>query len=296
MPGQPGGSLVGRTICAGGRPGPGGDTQTDLSPGVVGGREFGCRLPCEWYRIGSEEKTYGGVVAAREVPHHLGDPTWGRRFVTRAGAHQRGERSDRRLVGRAGLRDRHRRAGPVGTHSTWLEDGDLHPERSEFVSEAAGETRHGPFGRLVGGQARAGHADTEGGDLEDVTAALLAQNRYDRLRHVHHTVEIGVDLCPERVDRRVVERGQIAVAGVVDDDIDATERLLGLNDRPRGRVVVGDVESQDEYCVAVLVDEILQVFRTTRRRHHPITRFQRDLDERATKPTRGPCHEPHLGH
>jgi len=45
-------------------------------------------------------------------------------------------RSDRRLVGRAGLWDRHRRASPVGAHAARLENGDLHPERSELEGEA----------------------------------------------------------------------------------------------------------------------------------------------------------------
>ena len=129
-----------------------------------------------------------------------------------------------------------------------------------------------------------------------MTAALLAQDRHNRLRDVHDTVEVGVDLRPERVDRRVLERAQVAVPGVVDDDIDATERLLGLSDHARSRVVVGHVEPQGKHRVAVLVDEVLQPLRVTRRRRHAITRFERDLDERATQTARTPRHEPHLGH
>jgi hypothetical protein len=118
-----------------------------------------------------------------------------------------------------------------------------------------------------------------------VTAALLAQNRHNRLQDVHTTVEVGVELRPERVDRRVLERGQVAVAGVVDDDIDATERLLGLSDHASRRVVVGRVEPEEKRRVAVLVEEVPQPLRVTRRRRHAITCFERDLDERATQTT-----------
>jgi hypothetical protein len=94
-----------------------------------------------------------------------------------------------------------------------------------------------------------------------VTTTLLAQDRHSRLGDVHDTVEVGLDLRPERVDRRVLERAQVAIPGVVDDDIDATERLLGLSNHARSRVVV-----------------------------------ERDLDERATQTARTSLHEPHLGH
>ena len=85
--------------------------------------------------------------------------TWATRrvfvgLVTRGGAHQLGERSDRRLVRRAGLRDRHRRASPVGAHAARLKNGDLHPERSDLLGETDGEPGDGPLRRLVGGQAR----------------------------------------------------------------------------------------------------------------------------------------------
>jgi hypothetical protein len=69
-----------------------------------------------------------------------------------------------------------------------------------------------------------------------VTTALLAQDRHDRLRNVNDTVEVGVDLRPERVDRRVLERAQLAVASAVDVDIDATEPRHGGSDRACRRI------------------------------------------------------------
>ena len=129
-----------------------------------------------------------------------------------------------------------------------------------------------------------------------MTAALLAQEGHNRLRNVHDTVEVGIDLRPERVDRRVLKRAQVTISGVVDDDIDATECLLGLSNHTRSRVVVGHVEPQQKHRVAVLVEEVLQPLRVTRRRRHAFTRFERDLDERATQTARTSRHEPHLGH
>jgi hypothetical protein len=73
------------------------------------------------------------------------------------------------------LRDRHRRAGPVGAHGARFKHGDLHPERGDLLGETDGEPGDGPFRRLVGGQARAGQAGAERGDLENVTISLLAE-------------------------------------------------------------------------------------------------------------------------
>src|SRR6185369_9742069 len=53
---------------------------------------------------------------------------------------------------------------------------------------------------------------------------------------------------------------------------------------------------QGQDRVAELVDKVLQPLGVTRRRGYAITRFERDLDERATQTARTPRHEPHPGH
>jgi hypothetical protein len=77
-----------------------GDAQTHFSPGLVAGGELLRRLLRHRHSVDAEQQTQGCIVAASEVSQHLGDTTRAVRLVTRAGAHQLGERSDRRLVGR----------------------------------------------------------------------------------------------------------------------------------------------------------------------------------------------------
>jgi hypothetical protein len=113
---------------------------------------------------GAGRQTHGCIVSSGKMTHHLGDSTCVGRFVTGGGAHQFGEGPDRRLVRRAGLGDRHRRASPVGAPGSRMVT--FYPERSDFLGETTGEPGDGPLRRLVGRQARGGEADTERGDLE----------------------------------------------------------------------------------------------------------------------------------
>ena len=73
-------------------------------------------------------------------------------------------------------------------------------------------------------------------------AALPAQHGDRRLGDDDGAEQIDLDLLTERGQARVLDRSEIAIAGIVHDHIDAAERLHGEADgRLRGRLV-GHVE------------------------------------------------------
>jgi hypothetical protein len=138
----------------------------------------------------------------------------------------------------ADRRGGHRGARPVRAHAARLQHGHLDAERGDLLGEDGRETADGPLRALVGGQPDRADAAADRGDLEEVARALLAQDREHGLGHVDHAVEVGVDLRLEVVERDVLDGGEVAVAGVVDHDVQAAERgdrfLDGASD---GRVV-----------------------------------------------------------
>ena len=86
-------------------------------------------------------------------------------------------------------------------------------------------------------------------------ARIPGQHGLDR---VDHAEVVGVE---ERADLGVLallDRGEVAVAGVVDQHVDPAEGLLGRGDRARDLGLVGDVERDGERAVAEVGDEVLR--------------------------------------
>ena len=92
-----------------------------------------------------------------------------------------------------------------------------------------------------------------------MAAALLAQHRQRRLGDVDDAEEVGVDLGAEVVGVDVLDRGEVRVAGVVDDDVDAAEALAAGGDRGLRGGGVGDVEGEGEDLVGVGGDEVVEL-------------------------------------
>ena len=90
---------------------------------------------------------------------------------------------------------------------------------------------------------RQGHQPADGRRRDDRAGSLLAEVRQERLGRPDHPEKVGVDLARELIVGDALERAREAVAGVVEEHVDATEgdRLL----RCRGDLrPVGDIELQ----------------------------------------------------
>ena len=78
--------------------------------------------------------------------------------------------------------------------------------------------------------------------LDDVAAALLAQERQRRLGDPQRAEEVRLELRAGLVLGDLLDHAELAVAGVVDDDVEPPEVLVRPRDRGEVSRPVGDVE------------------------------------------------------
>jgi hypothetical protein len=100
----------------------------------------------------------------------------------------------------------------------------------------------------------------------------------------------------ENLDRRVLQRHPVALAGVVDHDVEATERGRAVLDGALRRGGVGDVELLDVNGLAVLGGEVIEIARIPRCRDHAVAGGERLLGDLAAEPPGRAGHEEHLVH
>src|SRR6185437_13777891 len=177
-----------------------------------------------------------------------------------------------------------------------LENGDLDAERADLPREDLGETADRPLGRLVGGQAGGGEPPADGRDLDDVAAALGAQHGQRGLGDVHDAEQVGVDLCAEVVERDVLDRREVGVAGIVDHDVDPAERLDACLHRGRGGCGVGDVEGDREDPVPVAVGQVGQADGVAGGRDQRVPGREHGLGDLAAKAPAAPGEKEDLRH
>ena len=86
----------------------------------------------------------------------------------------------------------------------------------------------------------------------------------------------------------------MAVAGVVDDDIQAAEMLVGLGDSAERCVPVRDIQRQRQQRVAVLCPQVVKRARVPRRSGDTIPALQRCVRPLSTEAARCTGDEPRL--
>ncbi len=88
---------------------------------------------------------------------------------------------------------------------------------------------------------------------------------------------IGLEHRPNVVVVAFLDRREIAVAGVVDKDVDATEASLGGLDGRFDLCLLLDVEIESQRLVGVVADEIVDLRFVARRHHDAIAARQQDF-------------------
>ncbi len=129
-------------------------------------------------------------------------------------------------------------AEEVGAEGAGLDDGDVDAERGEFGGEGFGEAFDGELGGVVEAPAGAADEAADGGEIEDVAAALFAEVRQEGAGDVDEAEDVGVEDRHELVFGDLFEGSGDAVAGVVDEDVDAAE-VRRWPGRRRSRFVRG---------------------------------------------------------
>ena len=126
--------------------------------------------------------------------------------------------------------------------------------------------------------------------------ALCTQDGERRARHVDHAPEVGLDLGAEVLLGKVLDRVDVRVARVVDDDVEPAEGLVG---RPHGGIglgAVGDVERERLDTPGVALRELGELLGSTRGCQQLVALGEHGLRERAAKAARAACDEPGKGH
>lgn len=125
-------------------------------------------------------------------------------------------------------------------------------------------------------------------------AALPAQNGDRRLGNDDGADQVDLDLLTKRVQARVLDRSEIAVTGVVHDNIDATEGFHGQAERRlRCR---GHVEGCKPKPFAEALKQRFERLWVPGRSDDAISRRERRLHDGAAEPARAAADEPDLGH
>ena len=86
------------------------------------------------------------------------------------------------------------------------------------------------------------HDAADRGHLDDVPAALLAQIRQRGLGDPQRAEHVRLDLVAGIGFGQLFDEAELAVAGVVDHDVQPPEVIVGLLDRGEVRVPIGDVQ------------------------------------------------------
>ena len=98
------------------------------------------------------------------------------------------------------------------------------------------------------------------------------------------------------VEVDVLDRGEVGVAGVVDDDVEAAEALAPGGDRGLGGGRVGDVEGEGEDPVGVGGDEVVERLGVAGGGDELVAGVEHGLGDRAAEAAAGAGEEEDGGH
>ena len=133
---------------------------------------------------------------------------------------------------------------PFGLDAAGLDDDDVDAERLDLQAQAVAEGLDGELGAVVPAAERRVDLAAHRADVHDGATALLAHVRQHELRQAHRAEHVDVELAARLVERHVLDGAVGAIAGVVDQDVDAAGLGDDLLDTGAHGVVVGDVHRQ----------------------------------------------------
>ncbi len=125
-------------------------------------------------------------------------------------------------------------------------------------------------------------------------AALRPQERQRGLRHPQRAEHVGLDLVARLGLGQLLDEAEVAVAGVVDDDVEPAEVVVGLLDGGEVGVAIGHVELDRQQRVAVLLGEVVQRRGVARGGRDLVAAFQRRDRPLPAEAARCPGDEPNF--
>ena len=121
--------------------------------------------------------------------------------------------------------DRGRSAGKVSTKTTRLDDRHLDAQWTNLLGQHFRETLDAPLCGRIGRAAQRSNSAADRRKLDDVARFLLTHHRDCSLGDIDDAKQIGLDLRPEFLKAGVFNGVDIAIARIVDKDIEAPKRI-----------------------------------------------------------------------
>jgi hypothetical protein len=141
------------------------------------------------------------------------------------------------------------------------------------------------------------HDAGHGGDVDDLPRALAAHDREHGAHHVHDAPEVRRELPLDLLGGKLLEVAEQAVAGVVDQHVDAAEPRDGGISGPLHLGLAGDVQPLEQQVVAGDVGEgAAQLLRVPAGRHDPVPRLESGPGNAGTDAAAGSSDKPDLAH
>jgi hypothetical protein len=125
-----------------------------------------------------------------------------------------------------------------------------------------------------------------------VAAPARAHARQHAPGHGHQAEEVRLEHRPHLLLLAFLDRGQVAVAGVVHQHVDAAEGALRLLHRGVHLRRIGDVEAKREAVLRVRCDDVPDLIRIARRRHGFVSMRQGAQSDGSAQPGRAAGDEP----
>src|SRR5258706_9756018 len=184
----------------------------------------------------------------------------------------------------------------VRAEAPGLDDRDFDPERPDLFGEHLREALDTPLGRRVRAATDRADASSHGRELEDPARSLASHHRDGRLGQVHDTKEIGLKLGAEILNGRVLDRGKVPIAGVVDQHIEAAEDVNGQLDGRNRRTLIGHIQRDGAHVVAVTLNQIGELLWITGGGDQLVASCESGLDDHPTQPPSASGDQPYFCH
>ena len=136
-----------------------------------------------------------------------------------------------------------RPAGKFGLIATWFDDPGADAEGSQFVLQRFGQPFHGEFRSVVQGGKWEGNPPAHGGHIDDHPRPVRPHSGQNGLGDGDQPEEVDLQLLQESLRRMPPQAAPSgAVAGIVDEDVDATKGIHRRFDGGCDRDLIGHIE------------------------------------------------------
>ncbi|MCY1524804.1 hypothetical protein D9M68_597580 [compost metagenome] len=153
------------------------------------------------------------------------------------------------------------------------------------------EAFHGELGGAVHAPAVIGLVTAQRRDVDDAAGALAAHVRQHRAGNVEQAEDVGRVDALDFGGAGFLHRAEDAVAGVVQQDVDAAEALDALGDRRMGLALAGHVKAHGQQ-VGVFAQAGDDILGFARGGDHRIAHFERLGGDQGTETTGSTSNEP----